>query len=109
MRRADRTDATRTMLQDAQALQRCYSQNFSYSPTAPNTCPVVAGTASSVGGYYSIKVEIPDATDYKITATPLKSPQTGDTACATFVLLSSGQQSAQNSGGTDNTAACWGQ
>jgi type IV pilus assembly protein PilE len=108
IRRADRTDATRTMLQDAQALQRCYSQNFTYSPTAPNTCPVVAGTTDSTAGYYSIKVEIPDATDYKITATPLKSPQTGDTDCTSFTLLSSGQQSAQNSGGTDSTSTCWG-
>src|SRR5690348_3391216 len=74
IRRADRTDATRTMLQDAQSLQRCYSQNFTYTPTAPNTCPVVAGTTDSPAGYYSIVVTIPSATQYTITATPQKSP-----------------------------------
>ena len=109
IRRAHRTDATQTLLQDAQALQRCYSQNFTYAPTAPNTCPVVAGTVSSTGGYYSISVTIPSATQYAITATPQKSPQTSDSACASFTLLSSGQQSAQDSGGTDTTATCWGQ
>lgn len=108
IRRAHRTDATQTLLQDAQALQRCYSQNFTYAPTAPNTCPVVAGTASSTGGYYSISVTIPSATQYTITATPQKSPQTSDTACASFTLLSSGQESAQDSGGSDATATCWG-
>jgi type IV pilus assembly protein PilE len=109
IRQADRTDATQTMLQDAQALQRCYSQNFTYTPAAPNTCPVVAGTTSSPAGYYSIVVSIPTATTYTITATPQKSPQTGDSACAQFVLNSSGQQSAQNSGGTNTTSTCWGQ
>ena len=96
------------MLQDAQALQRCYSQNFTYSPTAPNTCPVVAGHHGLHRRILFHQGRIPDATDYKITATPLKSPQTGDTDCASFTLLSSGQQSAQNSGGTDSTSTCWG-
>lgn len=112
IRRADRTDATRTMLQDAQALQRCYSQYFTYAPTAPNTCPVVAGTTDSPGGYYSIEVTIPAAPpanpQYTIKATPEKSPQTGDSDCASFTLSSSGQQSAQSSGGTDTTMTCWG-
>lgn len=108
IRRANRTDATRTMLQDAQSMQRCYSQNFTYAPAAPNTCPVVTGTTASTGGYYSLDVEIDSATHYTITATPLKSPQTGDTDCATFTLDSAGKETAQNSGGSDNTATCWG-
>jgi len=109
VRRVNRTDATRAMLQDAQALQRCYSQYFSYTPTAPNTCPVVAGTTTSPAGYYSIAVTISSATQYQIVATPQKSPQTSDTACASFTLLSSGQESAQNSGGADSTTSCWAQ
>jgi len=108
IRRADRTDATRAMLQDAQALQRCYSQYFSYAPAAPNTCPVVAGTANSPAGYYSITVAISSTSPtYSITAIPQKSPQTGDSDCASFTLSSSGQQSAENAGGTDTTATCW--
>ncbi len=108
IRRADRTDATRTLVQDAQALQRCYSQNFTYTPTAPATCPVAAGTASSPSGYYSINATIASTT-YTLTATPQRSPQTGDSQCASFTLLSSGQQSAQSSTGTNTSSICWGQ
>jgi type IV pilus assembly protein PilE len=108
IRQTDRTDATRTLVQDAQALQRCYSQNFTYTPTAPATCPVVSGTTNSPSGYYSITAAI-TSTTYTLTATPQKSPQTGDSSCVSFTLLSSGQQSAQNSGGTNTTSTCWGQ
>lgn len=109
VRQANRTDATRTMLQDAQALQRCYSQYFTYLPTAPATCPIVAGTTNSPAGYYSITVAIPTATTYTITATPQNPPQTNDTSCTTFTLQSSGQETAQNSAAADSTSTCWGQ
>lgn len=109
VQRANRTDATRTMLQDAQALQRCYSQYFTYQPAAPNTCPVTAGTTSSPDGYYKLVVAIPSATQYTITATPQSSPQTSDSQCQQFVLSSSGQETAQDSSGNPNSATCWGQ
>jgi type IV pilus assembly protein PilE len=108
IRRADRTDATRTLVQDAQSLQRCYSQNFTYTPTAPATCPVAPGTTTSPNGYYSINAAI-TSTTYKLTATPLSSPQTGDSQCASFTLLSTGQQSALSSAGADASSICWGQ
>ena len=108
IRRADRTDATRTLVQDAQSLQRCYSQNFTYTPTAPATCPVTAGTTTSPSGYYSINATIAGTT-YTLTATPRSSPQTGDSQCVSFTLLSSGQQSALSSTGTDTSSICWGQ
>lgn len=107
VRRTNRTDATRTMMQDAQSLQRCYSQNFTYLPAVP--CATTAGTANSPSGYYSVTITIPaTATSYTITATPIAAPQTKDTQCASFTLTSSGAQSALNSGGTDATKACWG-
>lgn len=108
IRRADRTDATRTLVQDAQALQRCYSQNFTYTPTAPATCPVASGTVNSPSGYYSINAAI-TSTTYTLTATPRSSPQTGDSQCASFTLLSSGQQSALSSAGVNTSSICWGQ
>jgi Tfp pilus assembly protein PilE len=43
-----------------------------------------------------------------ITAVPTTlGNQQNDTACALFTISSAGQQTAQNSGGTDNTAGCW--
>jgi type IV pilus assembly protein PilE len=104
IRRTDRTDATRTLVQDAQSLQRCYSQNFTYTAT----CPVTSGTTISPSGYYSITATI-TGTTYTLTATPRSSPQTGDSQCASFTLLSTGAQSAVNSAGTDASSICWGQ
>jgi type IV pilus assembly protein PilE len=104
--KTNRTDATRAMLQDAQSLQRCYSQNYTYTPTGG--CPTPAGTTASARGLYSITVAMPSATAYTITATPVKAPQTKDAACNSFRLTSDGTQSSKNSGGTDSTATCWG-
>src|ERR1700744_6236870 len=98
VRQSNRTDATRTMMQDAQSLKRSYSQNFTYLPATP--CSTTAGTAPSANGYYSIVVTIPAAaTSYTINATPLKAPQTSDTQCASFTLTSAGTQTALDSGG----------
>jgi type IV pilus assembly protein PilE len=106
VKKANRTDATRTMMADAQAMQRCYSQNFTYNPA---TACTPTGTATSPGGYYSVTVTpSTDGLSYQIKATAAASPQTSDTQCQTFLLLSSGQQTAQTSGGADSTQACWG-
>jgi type IV pilus assembly protein PilE len=102
-RTANRTDATRTMTQDAQALERCYSQSFTYVGCAG----AAAGTLASAQGYYNVTIA-PLVASYTITAVPIKSPQTGDTACATFTLDSAGRQGAKTSGNATNTQACWG-
>jgi len=103
-----RTDATKTMTYDAQALERCYSQNFSYSVN----CSITAGTTTSPRGFYTILVAITDAAppvgaSYVITATPIANPQLGDAACTQFTLNSSGTQRATGSGATP-TQTCWG-
>jgi type IV pilus assembly protein PilE len=113
VRRSNRTDATRVAMANAQALQRCYSQNFSYSNSATTPCSIVAGTTTSPSGYYSIVIAIPaagvPAPSYSIIATPLAGhPQTADIQCAQFSLLSTGLQTATNSGGTDTSQICWG-
>lgn len=108
VRQADRSDATKTLQLAAQSLQRCYSQNFSYLAAG---CNIVAGNTNSPNLYYNINVAIPDAQDYTLTATPIAAPQTGDTQCASFILSSSGAQTAKNSAGTTNAAitqTCWG-
>jgi type IV pilus assembly protein PilE len=105
MKRANRTDATRTLSYTAQALERCYSQNFNY---AVATCPIVGTSpAASPQGYYTITIAItagPPAT-YTLTAVPVLAPQTGDTACTSFTLDSTGLQGATPAG---NTQTCWG-
>jgi type IV pilus assembly protein PilE len=112
VRTGNRTDATRTMQLDAQTLQRCYSQNFTYVNAGATPCPLAAGAANSPNLFYSITLTIPSpnnpAPSYQLKAVPIKPPQTSDTQCAQFILESTGQQSAQNAGGADTSQSCWG-
>ena len=105
VRRANRTDATRTLTLDAQALERCYSQTFAYTGCAG----APAGTANSSQGNYSVVIAVSASpANYTITATPITPTQLGDTACASFTLNSAGTQGALNSGNGANTKTCWG-
>jgi type IV pilus assembly protein PilE len=105
VRQANRTDATRSMTLDAQALERCYSQTFAYTGCA--TAP--AGTAPSSQGNYSVVIAVTaNPATYSITATPISASQMGDTACAVFTLNSAGTQGATNSSAANNTKTCWG-
>ena len=112
VRTGNRTDATRAMQLDAQTLQRCYSQNFTYVNAGATPCPLIAGATNSPNNYYSITLTIPSPTNpapsYQLKALPIAAPQTADTQCTQFILESTGQQSAQNSGGTDTSQTCWG-
>jgi len=106
IKRANRTDATRSMSFIAQALERCYSQNFTYVG-----CPIlVVNPATSSQGYYSIAIGVvagPPQT-YTLTAVPVLPPQTGDTSCGTFTLDNTGKQGATDMSASPNTQICWG-
>jgi len=104
MRSSNRTDATKAMTFDAQALERCYSQNFTYAGCA--AAPV--GSAPTTMGYYTLTIAVPTPSSYIITAVPLAASQVADTACAQFTLNSAGTQWAANSSSVANTKACWG-
>jgi type IV pilus assembly protein PilE len=104
--RADRSDATRTMTIDAQALERCYSQTFTYAACAG----AAAGTLPSAQGYYNVTIAVtagPPA-GYTITAVPAKAPQTSDSSCQTFGLNNLGTQSAASGSGANTSNTCWG-
>ncbi len=108
IKRANRSDATKTLTLDAQALERCYSQTFSYA-----ACPgAAAGAGPSVEGQYTVTITIPDpaqpAPSFIISAVPLTPAQQGDTACALFTLNTANTQFAQTSGAVANTQTCWG-
>jgi type IV pilus assembly protein PilE len=98
--RGNRTDATRTMMLDAQALERCYSQAFTYVGCA--TVPV--GATPSGQSKYTITVAIPTATTYTLTATPL-AQQLADVTCTSFILDQTGAQTATPAA---NAQTCWG-
>ena len=107
-RRANRTDATKTLQMAAQSLERCYSRSFKYP--ACNVSGTVMNNGSTMTTpnlFYKITFTIPDNQDYTLTAVPVAAPQTTDTQCATFTLSSSGQQAATGSG-SNPTKTCWG-
>jgi type IV pilus assembly protein PilE len=101
--RAKRSDATRTMTIDAQALERCYSQGFTYVG-----CAQVSASAPSAQGYYTVAITT-TANSYSITATPVSTgPQAADSSCQTFTLNNAGTQDALTGGGASSTQTCWG-
>ena len=103
--KSHRADVESMLTQDAQILERCYTQYFSYNNAA---CPTL--TSASEHGYYSLTPAggSISATVYVLTATA-QGTQTRDTACQTFKLDNTGKKSAFSSGGTDNSTTCWSQ
>lgn len=99
---ANRTDATRTLTSYTQALERCYSQAFTYigCSAIPATLP-----ATSSQGYYSITFPVLTASTFTITATPKIAPQTSDSLCTSFTVDNTGAQSTTPAG---NSQTCWG-
>jgi type IV pilus assembly protein PilE len=106
-RRSNRTDATRTLTFDAQALERCYSQAFTYAGCAG--VPAANTPTPTPQGYYSVTIQTTATpASFTITATATAAPQTADTDCASFTVDSTGAQSAKNSSNAANTQTCWG-
>jgi type IV pilus assembly protein PilE len=106
VKRANRTDATRSLSATAQALERCYSQNFTYA-FDPVKCPVNVSPVPSSQGYYTVTITVTPGPpeSYLLSAVPVLAPQTADAACTQFTLDSTGLQNATPAG---NTQTCWG-
>ncbi|HLK71341.1 MAG TPA: type IV pilin protein [Steroidobacteraceae bacterium] len=99
----NRTDAMKTLAYYQQALERCYSQNFSYVGCAQ----IPALPVASSGGYFTITLPALAATSYLLTATTAGA-QVKDTQCTTFTINQTGTQGAQDNSGHDQTLPCWG-
>ena len=108
-RRANRTDATKTMQLAAQSLERCYSRSFKYAACTVNGTVMNNGsTMQTPNLLYKITFAIPDNQDYTLTAVPIAAPQTSDSQCTVFTLSSTGAQAAQDNHGNNATKTCWG-
>jgi type IV pilus assembly protein PilE len=122
--KSHRTDAKSALLDLASLEERYFSTQNTYTGNPNNLGYTTAGTsvpsAFPVGsGYYNITVlnvttataptaALPGGTPatYTITATAIGN-QVKDSPCASFTITSAGAQTALNSAGTDDTAACW--
>lgn len=101
--RSHRGDAMTALLKIANAQEKFYLQNNTYT-TSLNDLDI-AGTDN---GYYSLSIPNADVNVFSATATPAAGgPQADDDQCAQFAIDSTGTRSATNSGGGDSTQACW--
>lgn len=95
MLKARRTDAKVSLMNTAQALERCFTQ---YSAYNHSSCPTVPATSDE--GYYTLAATTLTATTYTLTATPVSS----DPDCGNFTLTHTGAEGASGSLGS---ATCW--
>jgi type IV pilus assembly protein PilE len=118
--RSHRTDAKAALLDLASLEERYYTTANQYTNSAANlgyganAWPITIGS-----GYYALQTPVivlataPTATTsgspstYSLTALPIGTQATQDTACASFTVTSGGARTATSSGGSDNTAVCW--
>ena len=101
VQRSNRTDAVRTLTLDAQSLERCYSQAFTYVGCAA----VQAGPVLTSQGNYNVTLTNVTATTYTLTAVPASAQQINDVTCTSFVLDQTGAQSTTPAA---NSRTCWG-
>jgi type IV pilus assembly protein PilE len=122
--KSHRTEAKAALMDAASLEERYFSTSNLYTNNAMQLGYGVAGPPPSIPvgtGYYVISIinssvpiaptaAVPGGTPATFTITVVPAPgsmQVNDTQCAVFTINSAGQQTALNSGGTDNTANCW--
>jgi type IV pilus assembly protein PilE len=111
--RANRADATTSLLRLAAAQERFFITNGTYASEAQRAIlpPAGLGMGASERGYYNLAIAPAAgglAVGYTASATVNGAErQADDTECATFTLNERGQRAAQDNGGGDSTENCW--
>lgn len=100
--RSHRSDALATLSQMQLIMERCYSQNFSYTATctAKPSFPL-----NSPQSFYTISISNLTASTYTLTATAIGS-QVRDKTCASFTVNQANVRTAVNNTGTSQPT-CW--
>lgn len=116
VRESRRTDARSALLDLAGREERYFATNNAYTSDSTNLGYTTAGSTwpQAVGsGYYQVAqptlnpAGLPTPS-YSISATPTGT-QVKDTTCASFTVTSTGQETAQDTGGAAQSSTCWGQ
>ncbi|MDW3094947.1 MAG: type IV pilin protein [Gammaproteobacteria bacterium] len=112
MRKGRRSDGMAALLQVAQAQERFFTRNFSYSNDINTELGFGANPYVSEEGFYNIAIAIPGAcvsgavnSCFTATATAIGG-QSGDAKCSTMTINNRGEKTSAN-GGTDTTGQCW--
>ena len=101
---ARRIDAQVALRGEAQKMERCRTQSFTYVGCKPTSNP------SSPDGYYTVGFGTPTANTFTLTATPVSGKsQAKDTDCKTLIINQTGRTTATgDSVSTANPAGdCW--
>lgn len=118
VRRAHRADAKTALLNDAQFLERNFTESSAYNKDAAGTNITDASlphtqSPSSGTAVYTLSATTLTATTYTLTATPVNpGPMAGD-ACGALTLTHLGVKSSGDfdgdgtAGDADDIAACW--
>lgn len=109
--RANRADATASLLRLASAQERFYLQNNTYASNdqMDDAPPAGLGIAGTERGFYALEIESDDLlTGYEARATIVAGEaQHDDEDCVEFSVNEQGLRAAEDSGGGDNTERCW--
>ncbi|HEX9706481.1 MAG TPA: type IV pilin protein [Steroidobacteraceae bacterium] len=110
--RSQRSDAKDALLALATQQEKFYLQCNTYATViaaAPNCAAgELQGADASENAWYDLAIDAGNATSYTVSATAAAGGnQAQDTECETFRITDRGVRTAEDSGGTDNTAECW--
>ncbi len=113
MMRAQRADATATLMRLGSAQEKFYLQNNRYAG-AGEMAPAPPGGLGIPGtehGYYNLAVAPAAgglAQGYTATATVAGGgPQQADTDCVSYTVNEQGVRTSLDNGGMDSSAECW--
>ncbi len=113
LQRANRADASTSLLRIAAAQERFFIANGTYASNAQLALdpPAGLGIASTERGFYDLAVAPAAgglAVGYTASATVnAAEDQKDDADCNVFTINERGQRSAQTDGAADNTDQCW--
>lgn len=107
--RSDRVDAKTALLRVNVAQEKFFLQNQRYATAAELDQAPPAGlgiAATSEREKYTVDLPEAEALSYVARATAQNS-QTDDTRCRVFRIDETGQKTATDASGNDNSAECW--
>jgi type IV pilus assembly protein PilE len=108
IKQANRSDAKSVLLENAQFLERNYTENNKYHQNSAGTgitLPVVTSPVSGTA-LYDISVPILTATTYTLTATPVTGGRMDGDECGALSINQLGQKSVSNDASLD-ADTCW--
>ena len=106
VRRSNRTEGTRTLMETAQRMERCFTEYNAYNNA---NCSVASPTGAfpfnSEKGHYAISIASA-ANTFTLTATRAGSMMTGD-RCGNFTLTHTGAKGIVSATAGLTAADCW--